>query len=374
MWREPLLDLLVATTKKMRVGDGLQSGVEMGPVVTDEHRKKIVGYIEKGVAEGAKPLCDGREAANCEGYFVGPTIFDHVTPEMTIAKEEIFGPVLSVIRVKTLDEAIESGEQLEVRQHDFDFHERREVGERICVANRVRDGGSEHRRRRADGVFPVFRLEEFVFRRSARAWKGCGCVLHGTESNHDAMVLILIVLLSFQQPAFEVASVKPITPENRLINNMGTYPGGRIMCDGCWLSYLIMEAFDVRMFQVAGGPQWMREERFNVEARPPAGTLASRAHPPLSKLPMIEEQRQMLQALLAERFQLKYHREQREGTVYFLVKTNKRLKLDPAKDKDAYPWAGAAKGGGFGATGIAGTNITMAQFASRLSQALDRPV
>jgi malonate-semialdehyde dehydrogenase (acetylating)/methylmalonate-semialdehyde dehydrogenase len=104
---EPLLDLLLATTKKMKVGDGLESGVDMGPVVTNEHRKKIVGYIEKGVAEGAKPLCDGREASNCEGYFVGPTIFDNVTPEMTIAKEEIFGPVLSVIRVKTLDDAID---------------------------------------------------------------------------------------------------------------------------------------------------------------------------------------------------------------------------------------------------------------------------
>lgn len=71
---------------------------------------------------------------------------------------------------------------------------------------------------------------------------------------------------------------------------------------------------------------------------------------------------------------MKYHREQREGTVYFLVKTNKTLKLEPAKDKDAYPWAGAAQGGAFGATGIAGTNITMAQFAARLSQALAGPV
>jgi malonate-semialdehyde dehydrogenase (acetylating)/methylmalonate-semialdehyde dehydrogenase len=97
---QPLLDLLLETTNKIKLG------VDMGPVVTDEHRKKIVGYIEKGVAEGAKPLCDGRQT-NCEGYFVGPTIFDHVTPEMTIAKEEIFGPVLSVIRVKTLDDAIE---------------------------------------------------------------------------------------------------------------------------------------------------------------------------------------------------------------------------------------------------------------------------
>jgi malonate-semialdehyde dehydrogenase (acetylating)/methylmalonate-semialdehyde dehydrogenase len=103
---EPLLDLLLATTKKLHVGDGTEAGVDMGPVVTDDHRKKIVGYIEKGVAEGAEPLCDGRNLKG-SGYFVGPTIFDRVTPQMTIAKEEIFGPVLSVIRVKTLDEAID---------------------------------------------------------------------------------------------------------------------------------------------------------------------------------------------------------------------------------------------------------------------------
>ena len=104
----PLLDLLLQKTKSLRVGDGLESGVEMGPLVTGDHRKKVVGYIEKGVAEGAKPLCDGRETAeSAGGFFLGPTIFDFVTPQMTIAKEEIFGPVLAVIRVKTLDEAIE---------------------------------------------------------------------------------------------------------------------------------------------------------------------------------------------------------------------------------------------------------------------------
>jgi malonate-semialdehyde dehydrogenase (acetylating)/methylmalonate-semialdehyde dehydrogenase len=105
---EPLLDLLVSKAKAMRVGDGMNPGVEMGPVVTGDHRNKIVGYIEKGVAEGAKPLCDGRGAGKgSKGFFVGPTIFDNVTPQMTIAKEEIFGPVLSVIRVKSLDDAIE---------------------------------------------------------------------------------------------------------------------------------------------------------------------------------------------------------------------------------------------------------------------------
>jgi malonate-semialdehyde dehydrogenase (acetylating)/methylmalonate-semialdehyde dehydrogenase len=80
----------------------------MGPLVTADHRKRVTGYIEKGCAEGAKPLIDGRQHARASepGFFVGPTIFDEVTPQMTIAKEEIFGPVLSVIRVGTLDEAI----------------------------------------------------------------------------------------------------------------------------------------------------------------------------------------------------------------------------------------------------------------------------
>jgi malonate-semialdehyde dehydrogenase (acetylating)/methylmalonate-semialdehyde dehydrogenase len=104
---EPLLDLLLEKTTAMKVGDGIASGIDMGPVVTKDHCKKITGYIEKGVAEGAKTLCDGRESAPAgEGYFVGPTIFDNVTPEMTIAKEEIFGPVLSVIRVGSLEDAL----------------------------------------------------------------------------------------------------------------------------------------------------------------------------------------------------------------------------------------------------------------------------
>jgi malonate-semialdehyde dehydrogenase (acetylating)/methylmalonate-semialdehyde dehydrogenase len=104
----PLLDLLVKRTQSMTVGDGAQAGIEMGPLVTADHSKRVAGYIDKGVAEGAVPLCDGRQSKPAtDGFFLGPTIFDHVTPEMAIAREEIFGPVLSVIRVKTLVEAIE---------------------------------------------------------------------------------------------------------------------------------------------------------------------------------------------------------------------------------------------------------------------------
>ncbi len=103
----PLLDLLVKRTKSLAVGDGSQQGTEMGPLVTSDHCKRVEGYVEKGVAEGATPLVDGRELKRSTGgFFLGPTIFDHVTPEMTIAREEIFGPVLSVIRVNTLDDAI----------------------------------------------------------------------------------------------------------------------------------------------------------------------------------------------------------------------------------------------------------------------------
>jgi len=104
---EPLLKLLTEKTREIVVGNGSAEGMGMGPVVTSEHQKKILGYIDKGSEEGADLLCDGRaRSKQGEGYFVGPTIFDNVRPGMTIAREEIFGPVLSVIRTDTLDEAI----------------------------------------------------------------------------------------------------------------------------------------------------------------------------------------------------------------------------------------------------------------------------
>jgi malonate-semialdehyde dehydrogenase (acetylating)/methylmalonate-semialdehyde dehydrogenase len=104
---EPLLKLLLEKTKALAVGDGAEQGTDMGPLVTADHCRKVSGYIDKGVAEGAVPLCDGRRPATKSGFFLGPTIFDQVRPDMTIAREEIFGPVLSVIRVKTLADAID---------------------------------------------------------------------------------------------------------------------------------------------------------------------------------------------------------------------------------------------------------------------------
>lgn len=105
---ERVRDGLLACAKNVQVGNGLDAGVTMGPVITKAHRDKILGYIDKGLAEGAKLILDGRGYRNDkhpDGYWLGPSIFDGVRPDMTIAREEIFGPVLCLMRAKDFDEA-----------------------------------------------------------------------------------------------------------------------------------------------------------------------------------------------------------------------------------------------------------------------------
>lgn len=106
---DPLIEKLVAAANAITIGNGLDKDVFLGPVIRDSHKARTIGYIEAGVSEGARLLRDGRAdaAVSGNGYFVGPTIFDHVTSEMKIWKDEIFAPVLSIARVKTLAEAIE---------------------------------------------------------------------------------------------------------------------------------------------------------------------------------------------------------------------------------------------------------------------------
>lgn len=107
---EPLKEKLVAAARSIKVGDGLDESVQMGPVVSQKALDNILGYIEKGEQEGAKLLLDGRGVAvegYPNGYFIGPTIFTGVTPEMTIAREEIFGPVLGLIQVDDFDQAVD---------------------------------------------------------------------------------------------------------------------------------------------------------------------------------------------------------------------------------------------------------------------------
>lgn len=105
---DAFIEQLTQKANEIEIGNGLDEGVFLGPVIREQHKERTLNYIESGVEEGAKLVRDGRndEAAKKEGYFVGPTIFDGVTSDMKIWQEEIFAPVLSISRVKGLEDAI----------------------------------------------------------------------------------------------------------------------------------------------------------------------------------------------------------------------------------------------------------------------------
>ena len=106
---DKFVDMLVSRVKKLKLGDGLVDGVDVGPCVNEGQRQTVAGYVKVGLEQGAKIAIGGKIAADgalAKGWFYEPTVFIDVKPEHRIAKEEIFGPVLSVVRVKTLDEAI----------------------------------------------------------------------------------------------------------------------------------------------------------------------------------------------------------------------------------------------------------------------------
>jgi malonate-semialdehyde dehydrogenase (acetylating)/methylmalonate-semialdehyde dehydrogenase len=103
---DKLLDPLRLAAMKMVVGPGDQPGVQVGPLIRADHRDRVAAYVDRGVAEGAELVVDGRREMSRPGFFLGPTILDGVTSDMAVGHEEIFGPVLSVARVDTLDQAI----------------------------------------------------------------------------------------------------------------------------------------------------------------------------------------------------------------------------------------------------------------------------
>jgi malonate-semialdehyde dehydrogenase (acetylating) / methylmalonate-semialdehyde dehydrogenase len=142
-------DRLIAALKPelaaIKVLPGTAEGADMGPLVTREHRERVLGYVEAGVKEGARLVVDGRKhavAGHEQGFFMGPVLFDGVTETMRIYREEIFGPVLVVLRVKTLDEAL-------------GLIERHEFGNGTSIF--TRDGGAarEFSRRVAAGMVGI---------------------------------------------------------------------------------------------------------------------------------------------------------------------------------------------------------------------------
>ncbi|MEY2770951.1 MAG: Methylmalonate-semialdehyde dehydrogenase [Pseudomonadota bacterium] len=141
---DKIMPRLIERTRALKVLDGMNLAAEMGPIVTEAARQRIRGYIDAGVSEGAQLLVDGREfagqqaGAGCEqGFWLGGTLFDHVSPSMKIYREEIFGPVLSCVRVPDLAQAVQL-----INDHEFgngvscftrDGNVAREFGRRIQV-------------------------------------------------------------------------------------------------------------------------------------------------------------------------------------------------------------------------------------------------
>jgi malonate-semialdehyde dehydrogenase (acetylating)/methylmalonate-semialdehyde dehydrogenase len=113
---DKLIEKLTNRIGKLRVGDGAQDATDMGPLITRQHLEKVDSYVDLGRKEGAKLLIDGRESAlpKGDGFFLGACLFDHVKPEMRIYKEEIFGPVLGIVRVNNFESALQL-----VSEHEY---------------------------------------------------------------------------------------------------------------------------------------------------------------------------------------------------------------------------------------------------------------
>src|ERR1017187_7008649 len=136
-------------------------------------------------------------------------------------------------------------------------------------------------------------------------------------------------------PTFEVASIKPTNPQTRAIG-MFTYPGGRMIITKYTLKMLIHEAYGVNDSQISGGPTWTNEEMYDVEAIPPASSEASKFSPPTRKTAPTPEMLLMLRSLLADRFQLKLHKDSKLGPGFALVVGSHGAILNETKNHDAF--------------------------------------
>jgi len=173
-------------------------------------------------------------------------------------------------------------------------------------------------------------------------------------------------------PEFAAATIKPGT-----VDYLGVYvkPGGRVSAGECMVRYLVTEAFHISQSEAIGGPAWIDSTRYDIEAVPPDDSPARKYNPLAINSPMTDDQRLMLQALLRDRFNFKYHVEKLARPVFFLQRTGKSLKLQPPKDPKGFTFMGVnVYSDGRGNGEIEATNATMSFTALRLSAILESKV
>ena len=186
-----LMPALIEATESLASATASRTATDVGPVVSCAARDRIQGWIDRGVEDGATLVVDGREPdADPDGAFVGPTILDDVTPDMAIAQEEIFGPVLTVIHARLARRRDRDRQRSPVRQRHLDLHRVRRGGPALPPRGRGGHDRRQHRRRRAGRLLPVLGLEGLVPRRPARARPRRGRVLHAQEDRHEPLVLL----------------------------------------------------------------------------------------------------------------------------------------------------------------------------------------
>ena len=162
---DALVDAISSRLPKLRIGPGTDPDAEMGPLITREHRDRVASYLDTGRAEGATVVADGRAAdVPADGFFLGVSLLDDVRPQMSVYTDEIFGPVLCVVRAQTYGEALDLVNDEPVRQRRGHLHPRRRGGPAVPVRRAGRDGRGERADPGTSRVLLLWRVEGIAVR------------------------------------------------------------------------------------------------------------------------------------------------------------------------------------------------------------------
>jgi hypothetical protein len=183
---------IVAKAKTLKVNAGVEKGADLGPVISTQAKKRIEGFIEQGVKEGAKLELDGPQSRRCpatrKGNFIAPTVFSGVKPEHEIYKEEIFGPVLILVSVDYARRGDRPGEQEPVRQRHRHLHAVGRRGAQVPERDRRGPGGHQRADPGAGALLQLHRLARLQAGRPRPLRQAGDPVLHPGEDDHVAVV------------------------------------------------------------------------------------------------------------------------------------------------------------------------------------------